>query len=165
MLRREFLKAVALFVEELGLRGRKCRRVPEVEGGLHEWWRNRAALGHNSNEAVVHVPSTSASMLLASVWIGRRRRIRGFVDTRILAGDKLQTFAFDDDYSFGILQSVPHLVWYQAKAARLKNEEDYNYSAESVYETFPWPQDISAAQFRAVAGHRRSERSRGGAVS
>jgi hypothetical protein len=35
---------------------------------------------------------------------------------------------------------LPHILWYQAKAARLKNEQDYNYSAESVFDTFPWPQ-------------------------
>jgi MmeI, target recognition domain len=63
-----------------------------------------------------------------------------FVSTEILPGDKRQTFAFDDDYSFGVIASLVQLVWYQAKAARLKNEVDYNYSTESVYDTFPWPQ-------------------------
>src|SRR5690606_11047641 len=57
----------------------------------------------------------------------------------------------DDDYSFGILQAAPHLLWYQAKAARLKNEVDYNYSTESVFETYPWPQSPGSKQVRAVA--------------
>ena len=63
----------------------------------------------------------------------------------------MQLFAFDDDYSFGIIQSLPHLAWYRAKAARLKNEEDYNYSAESVYDTFPWPQFPDAKQVDLIA--------------
>ena len=60
-----------------------------------------------------------------------------FMASSVLPGDKMQIFAFDDDYSFGILHSVPHVLWYEAKAARLKNEEDYNYSSESVFDTFP----------------------------
>jgi hypothetical protein len=74
-----------------------------------------------------------------------------FVSSDILPGDKLQVFAFDDDYSFGILQSLPHALWYQAKAARLKNEEDYNYSVESVFDTFPFPQRPKTSQINAVA--------------
>jgi hypothetical protein len=74
-----------------------------------------------------------------------------FVGKGVLAGDKLQTFAFDDDYSFGILQAAPHLKWYAAKAARLKNEVDYNYSTESVFDTYPWPQGPTKKQVDAVA--------------
>ena len=81
-----------------------------------------------------------------------------FVSSDILPGDKLQIFAFDDDYSFGILQSKPHLLWYQAKAARLKHEEDYNYSVESVFDTFPWPQKPKASQINTIASLGREIR-------
>lgn len=74
-----------------------------------------------------------------------------FVSTRILPGDKLQLFALDDDYSFGILQASPHCAWYKAKAARLKNEVDYNYSRESIFDTYPWPQQPTARQVEAIA--------------
>jgi hypothetical protein len=74
-----------------------------------------------------------------------------FVSKGILPGDKLQTFAFDDDYSFGVLQGAPHLAWYAAKAARLKNEEDYNYSTESVFDTYPWPQTPTKKQIEVIA--------------
>ena len=82
-----------------------------------------------------------------------------FMSSRVLPGDKLQVFAFDDDYSFGIIQSQAHLVWYQAKAARLKHEEDYNYSAESIFDTFPWPQSPKASQINAIAECGRAIRS------
>jgi hypothetical protein len=81
-----------------------------------------------------------------------------FMASSVLPGDKIQVFAFDDDYSFGILQSIPHLNWYRAKAARLKNELDFNYSSESVFETFPWPQTPSARQIAAVAEAAREVR-------
>jgi hypothetical protein len=76
----------------------------------------------------------------------------------VLPGDKMQVFAFDDDYSFGVIQSAAHMMWYQAKAARLKNEVDYNYSAESVFDTFPWPQNATIAQIDAVAAAGREIR-------
>lgn len=70
----------------------------------------------------------------------------------------MQIFAVDDDYSFGVLQAIPHLAWYRAKAARLKNEADYNYSSESVFATFSWPQSPSAEQIEAVAETGREVR-------
>ena len=89
-----------------------------------------------------------------------------FMDSEVLPGDKLQVFTFDDDYSFSILQSIAHLAWYRAKAARLKNEVDYNYSTESVFETFPWPQSVRHAQIEAVAEAGRTvRRVRGDALS
>ncbi len=81
-----------------------------------------------------------------------------FMSTAIAPGDKLQIFAFDDDYSFGILQSSAHQYWYRAKAARLKNEKDFNYSTDSVFDTFPWPQDPSRAQVHAIARAARHVR-------
>lgn len=74
-----------------------------------------------------------------------------FLSTTALPGDKLQLFAFSDDYSFALLNSCPHMAWYKAKAARLKNEADYNYSSRSVFDTFPWPQSPTKKQVDAVA--------------
>lgn len=81
-----------------------------------------------------------------------------FMDADVLPGDKMQVFAFDDDYSFGVIQGAPHLLWYRAKAARLKNEEDYNYSAESVFDTYPWPQQPTTNEVLAVAAAGREIR-------
>jgi len=81
-----------------------------------------------------------------------------FISTDIRPGDKLQTFAFDDDYSFGIIQSGAHCAWYEGRTARLKNEEDYNYSSQSVFDTFPWPQSPTKKQIDAVAAAGREIR-------
>ncbi len=84
--------------------------------------------------------------------------IYSFVSSHILPGDKLQVFALDDDYSFGVLQSQIHSLWYQAKTSRLKNEGDYNYSTDSVFDTFPWPQSPSEADILHVAEAARTVR-------
>jgi hypothetical protein len=61
----------------------------------------------------------------------------------------IQVFGFGDDYSFGILQSHFHWQWFVAKCGKLT--ERFRYSAESVFDTFPWPQSPTLKQARAVA--------------
>lgn len=78
-----------------------------------------------------------------------KRPVFVFVDKRIRPGDALQTFAFDDDYSFGILQSNAHWEWFVAKCSKLT--ERFRYTPESVFDTFPWPQSPTDAQVIAVA--------------
>ena len=67
-----------------------------------------------------------------------KRPILAFVSTAIRPGDALQCFAFPDDYSFGILQSGLHWLWFVTKCSKLKS--DFRYTPESVFDTFPWPQ-------------------------
>ena len=78
-----------------------------------------------------------------------KRPIFVFVDTAIRPADALQTFAFDDDYSFGVLQSSIHWQWFIAKCAKLNERPTYNPS--SVFDTFPWPQAPKPEHVRAVA--------------
>ncbi len=85
-----------------------------------------------------------------------KRPVFVFVDQRIRPGDALQTFAFDDDYSFGILQSDAHWQWFVAKCSKLKS--DFRYTPESVFDTFPWPQSPSKKQIKAVAAAGREIR-------
>ena len=40
-------------------------------------------------------------------------------------------------YHFGVLTSSVHMAWMRAVAGRLKS--DYRYSANIVYNNFPWP--------------------------
>lgn len=78
-----------------------------------------------------------------------KRPIFTFVDSSIRPGDALQVFALADDYSFAILQSAAHAQWFIAKCSNLT--ERPRYTSESVFDTFPWPQDVNAAQVNAVA--------------
>ena len=86
-----------------------------------------------------------------------RRPIMVFLSTRICPSDLLQVFAFDDDYSFGVLQSSVHFEWFR-KSSRLKIESDIRYSVREVFETFPWPQFPGANEVRAVASAARKVR-------
>ncbi len=81
-----------------------------------------------------------------------------FLSTNICPSDLIQVFAFDDDYSFGILQNTAHFEWFR-KSSRLKIETDLRYSVRGVFETFPWPQAPSARHIDAVAEAGRKVRS------
>ncbi len=78
-----------------------------------------------------------------------KRPIFIFAASSIRPSNLIQVFAFADDYSFGILQSAAHWQWFVAKCGKLT--ERYRYSAESVFDTFPWPQSPTVAQIDAIA--------------
>ena len=76
-----------------------------------------------------------------------------FLSTAYFPTHSLQLFAFEDDYSFGILQSSFHWSWALAKGSKIKS--DLRYTSE-VWTTFPWPQEPGEARYR--------RRRRGGAA-
>jgi hypothetical protein len=47
-----------------------------------------------------------------------KRPVFVFVSLAIRPGDALQTFVFDDDYSFGVLQSYAHWAWFITKCSK-----------------------------------------------
>jgi hypothetical protein len=86
-----------------------------------------------------------------------RRPVMVFLSTRICPSDLVQVFAFDDDYSFGILQSDLHFEWFRT-SSRLKVESDLRYSVRDVFETFPWPQSPAQSHVLTVADAARKVR-------
>lgn len=117
---------------------------------LDRWWqfwnrRDQLNSIFNSKSRVVACSRTT------------RRPIVAFIDTRFCPGDLVQIFAFDDDYSFSLLQSKVHFEWFR-KSSRLKIETDTRYSSRSVFETLPWPQSPSKKAVIAVAEAGRQVR-------
>ncbi|MBI1282496.1 MAG: N-6 DNA methylase [Anaerolineaceae bacterium] len=112
------------------------------QGALQKWWQHfysRTDRKEASKELKRYIVCSRVT----------KRPIFDFVDEQICPSDALQTFAFADDYSFGILQSNVHWEWFIAKASTLK--ADYRYTPNSVFDTFPWPQQPTNAQVKAVA--------------
>lgn len=72
-----------------------------------------------------------------------------FCSTEIHANDALMVFAFEDDYMFGIIQSSIHWEWWKAKCSTL--EERLRYTANTVWDTFPFPQIPTINDVRKVA--------------
>jgi hypothetical protein len=61
----------------------------------------------------------------------------------------LQVFPLPDDYSFGVLQSDTHWLWFVERCSTLKG--DFRYTSDTVFDSFPWPQEPTLAQVEAVA--------------
>ncbi len=78
-----------------------------------------------------------------------KRSVFQFMSPIVHPDSAIQVFAFEDDYSFGVLQSDIHWLWFITKCGKLKS--DFRYSAESVFDTFPWPQTPTVKQIDDVA--------------
>ncbi len=83
------------------------------------------------------------------------RPIFVFLSAKFVPNNTLQLFSFEDDYSFGILQSRLHWEWVVAKGGRVT--ERIRYTSE-VWQTFPWPQDPTDDLVAAVADAGRALR-------
>ena len=78
------------------------------------------------------------SIVVPKVSSEHRRYIPvGFLDFNTIATDLLFLIPSATLYHFGVLTSNVHMAWMRAVAGRLKS--DYRYSAQIVYNNFPWP--------------------------
>jgi hypothetical protein len=104
---------------------------PHHKQFLSRWWQ----LAFPRPELISQVEKLRRFMVCSRV---TKRPVFVFVSPKIRPGDALSCFTFEDDYSFGILQSSAHWQWFVAKCSKLT--ERLRYSPESVFDTFPWPQ-------------------------
>jgi hypothetical protein len=109
---------------------------------LKTWWR----LFRSRKELIDKISKLSRYMVCSEV---TKRPIFSFVDPEIRPDHTLEAFVFEDDYSFGILQSGIHWTWFITTCSKLKG--DFRYTPESVFDTFAWPQQPTRAQIKAVA--------------
>ena len=130
--------------------GRKGGNDKSRRAQLERWWmhwRGRA-------EAMSRIALLSGRFIACSRVTKRPTFV--FVSQDIRPGDRLQLFLFDDDYSFGVLQSGIHWTWFLTRSSKLA--ERLIYTPESVFDTFPWPQSPTKKQINAVAAAGREIR-------
>lgn len=85
-----------------------------------------------------------------------KRPIFEFVSKDISPNDALAVFPLDDDYSFGILQSAIHWEWFVARCSTLTAR--FRYTSESVFDSFPWPQNPTKKQIEEVTKQAKALR-------
>ncbi len=88
------------------------------------------------------------SRWIASLAFGKRLHL-SWQDKWTCPSGKIYIFAFEDDYSMGILLSHGHGAWSWAQGATLKG--DLSYTPTSVFMTFAWPDPVTDVQKGAVA--------------
>ena len=66
----------------------------------------------------------------------------GFLTLDVVASNLVLIIPNATLYHFGVLTSNVHMAWMRAVCGRLKS--DYRYSADIVYNNFPWPEPTDA---------------------
>jgi hypothetical protein len=112
------------------------------KGFLKYWWRHSF-----DRPEMINLLATMPRYIVCSDTT--KRPVFEFISRDIRPDHKLRVFAFADDYSFGIMQSHAHWLWFVTKCSKLKS--DFNYTSSTVFDTFPWPQTATVKQIDAVA--------------
>lgn len=77
----------------------------------------------------------------------------GYVDGNTIVNNRVFIIPNADLYMFGILNSNVHNAWMRKVAVRLK--DDYSYSKDLVYNTFPLP-ELTAEDKKNIAATAKS---------
>jgi hypothetical protein len=110
----------------------KPMRDENRDKGFREyWWRFGRPRGE-MREAIA-----SRSRFVAGNAQGKRF-LFCWVDAEVCPSNLTNVFAFDDDYSIGVLNSSIHGAWAHSESSTLRI--DLRYTPTSCFETFPWPQ-------------------------
>ena len=92
---------------------------------------------------------TSSFILIPKVSSERRRYVpMGFIPPTTFCSDLVFLVPDATLYHFGVLTSNVHMAWMRAVAGRLKS--DYRYSAQIVYNNFPWPEIGNVANVKML---------------
>ena len=86
-------------------------------------------------------------VIVPSVSSEKRRYVPiGFVTPDVVASNLVLIIPNASLYHFGVLTSQAHMAWMRVVCGRLKS--DYRYSADIVYNNFPWPEPSEAQRAR-----------------
>jgi hypothetical protein len=116
---------------------------------LNQWWR----LSYRRSDLMEILANIPRYIACGRV---TKRPIFEFYSTSIHPSDALSVFPLTDDYSFGILQSGLHWNWFTERCSTLR--EDFRYTSDTVFDSFPWPQAPKLEAVKAVAAAARKLR-------
>lgn len=111
-------------------------------GFLKQWWKMSYA-----RDDLMDILETKSRYIACSCVT--KRPIFEFLSTKIHPNAALQVFPMDDNYSFGILSSNIHWEWFNARCSTLKG--DPRYTSNTVFDSFPWPQNPTEKQIAEIA--------------
>jgi SAM-dependent methyltransferase len=117
---------------------------------LKQWW----LLSWAREEMIEKIKKLTRYIVCGQV---TKRPIFEFISPEIHPNAACMVFPFEDDYSFGILQSNTHWAWFVAKCSTLT--ERFRYTSDTVFDTFPWPQAPTCSDVVLVAEASRALRS------
>ncbi len=78
-----------------------------------------------------------------------KRLLFAWADKWVCPSNLTYVFAFDDDYSMGVLSSSSHYNWAKARSSTFGDM--LRYTPSSVFESFAWPSNVTADERRRIA--------------
>jgi hypothetical protein len=112
------------------------------ENFLKRWWN----LSYPREDMMEALQPLSRYIVCGRVTL---RPIFEFICGSIRPNDALMVFPYDDDYSFGILQSDAHWSWFTNRCSTLTGR--FRYTSNTVFDSFPWPQNPTPKTVKSVA--------------
>ena len=109
---------------------------------LKKWW----LLSWPRREMIEHIQSISRYIVCGQV---TSYPIFDFVSPQIRPNAALIIFPYEDDYSYGILQSNIHWNWFTHRCSTLGVAP--RYTSNTVFDSFPWPQKPTLKAIKKVA--------------
>lgn len=111
-----------------------AKQLWERRDFMVKWWH----LWRRRQDMLDAIGGLDRYIVLSRVAVWTRPSIYAFVAPDIHPGDALTVFAFDDDYSFGILNSSFHRAYFEERCSKMR--VDLRYTSRTVFDTYPWPQ-------------------------
>lgn len=123
------------------------RDAQNDEGRKAKWWLHGRS-GADMRNALAPLKRYIATPRVA------KHRIFVWLDVNVLPDSRLYAIAREDDATFGILSSRVHEVWALANASKHGDGDEGGrptYNAKSCFETFPFPNNVTATEIAAAA--------------
>ncbi|MFO0643856.1 MAG: type IIL restriction-modification enzyme MmeI [Polyangiaceae bacterium] len=133
---------------ELRARVDSGKSTDHYKSWLRVWWKP-----HWGREQFFATLKGQARVLVCPKVLARSSF--SFISALFVPNNTLEVFAYDDDYSFGIIESETHWGWMKATGGKVAERIRYT---NDVWTTFPWPQEPSVAEVVAVAEAARNLR-------
>ncbi len=106
-----------------------------MESRRKRWWQ------FGSNAVSMRRTLEDLPRYIVGTRLGKRVQF-AWMDSSVCPSDLTNVFAFDDDYSMGVLCSATHRAWAGYQSSTFK--QDPRYTPTTVFSTFPWPDPTSA---------------------
>ena len=131
----------------------KTRAESGTETGHYKAWLRRWWMPQQAREGFIRRLDDKRRVLVCPRVMARP--VFAFLSTAFVPDNTLILFAFDDDYTFGLMQSRLHWEWVKAQGSKVRTDIQYTTVA---WRTFPWPQEPTDAQVAAIAAEARALR-------
>ncbi len=123
-----------------------ARQTYDYRNVLRQWW-----LHHRRRVDLAEVIAASGMNRYLITSRTNLYQVFDFVSPDIVISDGIQAFTFDDDYTFGVLQSRLHLLWWKVKGGSRGTIKPRPVYEPKVFESYPFPQNPGRNNVHAVA--------------